>query len=237
MDFGQYTTLTRQSGLSREMQAIANNIANASTTGFRKEGLIFSEFVQAMDNAPSLSMANGSVRQTSFAQGALVETGSNLDLAIEGDGFFLLGTPDGPRLSRAGAFSPNEFGELVNPDGYQLLDAGQTPVFVPPDISAISIASDGTLSVNGDPQTQLGIFQAAEGTTLTREGGVLFSAEGEFEPVLGAKIMQGFLESSNVNPVGEISRMIEVQRAYELGQSFLDAEDERLRGLMQTLSR
>ena len=237
MDFGQYTTLTRQSGLSREMQAIANNIANASTTGFRKEGLIFSEFVQAMDNAPSLSMANGNVRQTSFAQGALVETGSNLDLAIEGDGFFLLGTPDGPRLSRAGAFSPNEFGELVNPDGYQLLDAGQTPVFVPPDISAISIASDGTLSVNGDPQTQLGIFQAAEGTTLTREGGVLFSAEGEFEPVLGAKIMQGFLESSNVNPVGEISRMIEVQRAYELGQSFLDAEDERLRGLMQTLSR
>ena len=90
MDVGQYTTLTRQNGLSREMQAIANNIANASTTGFRKEGLIFSEFVQALDNAPSLSMANGSVRQTSFARGALVETGSNLDLAIEGNGFLLL---------------------------------------------------------------------------------------------------------------------------------------------------
>ena len=125
----------------------------------------------------------------------------------------------------------------MNPDGYRLLDVGQTPVFVPPDTSAISIASDGTLSVNGDPQTQIGIFQAVEGTSLTREGGVLFSADGEFEPVFDSQVMQGFLESSNVNPVGEISRMIEVQRAYELGQSFLDAEDERLRGLMQTLAR
>ncbi|MFV2034962.1 MAG: flagellar hook-basal body complex protein, partial [Halocynthiibacter sp.] len=94
MENAVYATLTRQSGLLREFQIVANNIANISTTGFRKEGLLFSEYIQQMENgAPSLSMASANVRATNQIQGSLTQTGSPFDLAIEGDGFFLISTP------------------------------------------------------------------------------------------------------------------------------------------------
>lgn len=104
MDNTGYITLTRQSGLMREMQVIANNIANSATTGYRQEGLVFSEYVQAMRGGPSLSMGHGNVRETSFVQGALTQTGGTYDFAIEGDGFFLIQTPEGERVTRAGQF-------------------------------------------------------------------------------------------------------------------------------------
>ena len=131
MDVPGYTALTRQSGLMREMQAIANNIANASTSGFRREGVIFSEYVNRLDGAPSLSMARASARNIDLTQGELSDTGGSFDFAIEGEGFFLVETPRGNRLTRMGSFTPSAEGELVNPDGYRLLDQGGAPVFVP----------------------------------------------------------------------------------------------------------
>ena len=103
MESSGYVTLTRQTGLMREMRAIANNIANAATTGYRQEGLIFAEYVTRPGNGPSLSMVSANVRNTSMVQGGLTRTGGVLDLAIEGDGFFLIETPSGERLTRAPA--------------------------------------------------------------------------------------------------------------------------------------
>jgi len=237
MEAAGYTTLTRQNGLLREMQIVANNIANASTTGFKQQGLIFSEYVQRTNGGPSLSMASGNMRRTSLAQGALERTGAPLDLAIEGDGFFLVETPRGARLTRAGNFTTNAVGELVTSDGYRVLDPGGAPVFVPPDAGAIGVAADGTISANGRPLAQLGAVRPAEGTTLSREGGVLFRADGTLEPAPEARIVQGYLEGSNVDPVLQVARMVEVQRAYELGQSFLDAENERVREALRSMTR
>ena len=141
MDNAVYTTLNRQSGLMAEMRAVANNIANISTTGFRKEGVIFAEHVADLGRAePSLSMASAEGRLVNLAQGALTRTGGPFDLAIEGEGFFQIDTPDGPRLTRAGAFTPSPEGELVTPEGYRLLDLGGAPVFVPTS-SAISFSA------------------------------------------------------------------------------------------------
>ena len=109
-----YSTLSRQSGLMREMQTVANNIANAATTGYRQEDLIFSEHVRRIDGGSSMSMANANTRNTSMVQGTLTRTGGRFDLAIEGDGFFLIETPAGERLTRAGSFSPNAAGDLVD---------------------------------------------------------------------------------------------------------------------------
>lgn len=237
MENTTYTTLTRQVGLMREMQVVANNIANAATTGFRQEGVVFSEFVQPMPNGPSVSMATARVHDTSMAQGGLTQTGNSFDFAIEGDGFFLIETPQGERLTRSGSFSPSAEGDLVTNDGFRVLDAGGAPIFVPPTAKQIMAAADGTLSADGQPMAQIGIVQPADPLSMIREDGVMFDAQAGFEPVENPRVVQGFLEGSNVDPVGQIARMISVQRAYEMGQSFLDAENERVRSAIQTLMK
>lgn len=197
---------------------------------------MFSEYVNALGpDRNSLSMARASVRETLLTQGTLSQTGGTFDLAIEGDGFFLIETPAGQRLTRAGAFGPNENGDLVTPDGYPVLDAGGAPVFVPQGAGPIGIGPDGTISAAGQPIGQIGLVVPTDPNQMIREGGLMFDARGGFEPALDGRMLQGFLEDSNVNPILQISRMIEVQRAYELGQSFMDKEDERIRGVIQAI--
>ena len=237
MEAAGYTTLTRQAGLLREMRLIANNVANASTTGFRQEGVIFSEYVVRAGDGPSLSMANGNIGNTSFQQGALTATGGALDFAIKGDGFFLVETPRGERLTRAGTFTTNAVGDLITVDGNRVLDTGGAPIFIPPDAGEIGAAADGTLSANGRPLGQIGAVRPAGETELIREGGVIFRADGPLEAAPESQIVRGYLENANVDPVLQIARMIEVQRAYELGQNFLDAENERVRSALRSMTR
>ncbi|WP_299607891.1 flagellar hook-basal body complex protein [uncultured Tateyamaria sp.] len=237
MDSTGYITLTRQSGLMREMQIVANNIANSATSGYRQEGLVFSEYVQGIQGGASLSMGHGNVRQTSFVQGTLTQTGGTYDFAIEGEGFFLIQTPDGERLTRAGSFSPNGQGDLVTPDGYAVLDAGGAPVFIPPGVRSLSVSPDGTISADGAFVGQIGIVQPNDSASLIREGGVMFRADDGFEPSDTARMLQGFVEASNVDSIGQLARMIEIQRAYEMGQNFLDSEDERVRRAMDAMMK
>ncbi len=238
MDSIGYVALARQSGLKREMQVVAHNIANLSTTGFRREGVIFAEHVKALGrDEADLSMAHAHARSIDMTEGDLVRTGGGFDFAIRGAGFFTLDTPAGERLTRAGSFTPNEAGELVSPDGHRLLDAGGAPVFVPAQAGQIALSDDGTLSADGQPIARLGVVVPLVPETLRREGSALFATAEGVEPAPDARLMQGFLESSNVSPVLEIARMIEVQRAYELGQGFLEREDDRMRTVLQTLGR
>ena len=238
MDNATYATLTRQSGLMREMQVLANNIANASTTGFRREGVVFSEFVRKLDGMPSLSMARASARVIDLTQGTIAPTGGTFDFAIRGDGFFLIETPEGERLSRAGHFTPNADGDLVNPDGFRLLDAGGAPVAIPPGARDVQLARDGTLSADGEPVARIGLWAPADPLSLRHVAGTLFSADAPEPMDEGAgDLMQGHLEDSNTDPIAEVSRMIAVQRAYEMGQSLLDREDQRIRAVLQTLGR
>jgi flagellar basal-body rod protein FlgF len=238
MDNAIYAMITRQSGLLSELRAVANNVANANTDGFRAEGVIFSEYVSALgQDAPSLSMAAARVRETSFAAGSHGETGGPLDLAIAGDGFFMVATPQGDRLTRAGQFVQNAAGDIVTVEGHPVLDAGGAPLFVPPGATQIGIAPDGTVSADGQPLGQVGLFLPADPAGLTREDGVMFVAEGGVLPAEGATVAQGFLEGSNVNAVAEITRLITVQRAYEMGQNLLDREDARIRNVIQTVTR
>ncbi|WP_420585370.1 flagellar hook-basal body complex protein [Ruegeria sp.] len=232
-----YTTLSRQSGLMNEMRLVANNIANANTTGYRAQGLVFSEFVRDMPGNPSLSMARAEVRNTSLQQGLLTETGGQFDFAIEGDGFFMVETPSGNRLTRAGAFSPSADGDLVTMDGHRVLDSNGAPVFIPPDAASIDVGSDGTLSIEGQLLGQIGVYRVEDPKTLVREGSTQFRAEGAIDPVESPVVLHRFLEGSNVNAVEQVTRLVEIQRAYELGQSFLETEDERLRGALKALMR
>lgn len=237
MENAIYTGLTRQSGLMREMQVIANNLANISTTGFRREGVVFAEHVRRLEDAPSLSMARASARNIDLTEGDIARTGGTFDFAIRGPGFFLVETPAGERLTRAGHFTPNGEGDLVTMDGHRLLDEGGAPVFVPPGAGPVGLATDGTLSAGGVPVARIGLWLPADPVSLRHETGTLFSADAPEPMEDGGTILQFHLEGANVNPMSEIARMIEVSRAYELGQALLDREDERIRAVIQTLGR
>ena len=238
MDSAAFVTLNRQSGLLKELDTVANNIANMATNGYRREGVVFSEFVVSTGaDSTSLSMAHANARMSDMAQGALVQTDGAFDFAIEGPGFFLLATPSGDRLTRSGAFTPSAEGTLVAPDGATLLDAGGAPVFVPSDAARISLGADGTLSADGNPLAQIGLWEPTDPLAMTRAEGTRFDPGGAPVPVDNPRILQGFVERSNVDPVSEITRMIEVQRAYELGRTFLDREDERVRSAIKTIGQ
>lgn len=238
MESTGYIALSRQSGLLREMETVAQNIANASTTGYRREGIVFSEFVASTGrNSPSLSIGHANGRSTDLSQGALQQTNGTFDLAIEGEGFFLVATPEGDRLTRAGAFTPSSDGILVAPDGAALLDAGGAPVQVPAGVAKITVGADGTIAADGAPVAQIGLWRPGDPLQMTRSQGTRFSTGGQPVPIVEGRILQGFVEESNVNPIAELTRMIEVQRAYELGASFLDREDERVRGAIRTIGQ
>jgi flagellar basal-body rod protein FlgF len=236
MDASGYVTLSRQSGLLHQMDVIANNIANASTQGFRREGVVFSEFINRAGEAPSLSMGYGNTRVVDLQQAGMTQTRAPFDLAIEGEGFFMIATPAGQQLTRSGNFTPGPDGTLLTDDGHQVLDGGGSAIFVPPGARNVAVAQDGSVSADGVPLARIGLWKPTDPLSLTHQSGTRFSANG-IEPAEGATILQGYLEDSNVDPLQEVATMIAVQRAYELGQSFLDREDERARNVIQTLGR
>lgn len=238
MDLAGYVALTRQSGLAKELQSVANNIANLSTTGYRREGVIFAEEVRALPlEGGSVAMTAARARYTDELQGTLQETGGTLDLAVEGEGYFTVRTAQGDRLTRAGAFTRDMNGTVVSMDGHALLDEGGGEIVIPFEAKAVAVSADGTVSVDGAPVARIGLVRVEDATRLFREAGVLFRADEPPVPVEEGRVVQGFLEQSNVSPVAEMARMVEVQRAYEYGQKLLDGEDERIRLVVRTLGQ
>jgi len=238
MDNPSYISLSRQSGLLKELSVIANNMANANTTGFKREGAIFTEFVNATGSSQSahnpresLSMGRLGAHVSHFESGELRSTGGSLDVAIDGEGFFLIEAPQGQRLTRAGHFLTNNEGTLVNPDGLAVLDDAGGQIQIPQEVNQLNIGRDGIISADGIELGKLGIVTAIP-QDLSREGENLWQANNGYVPVEIPQIIQGFLEDSNVQPVAEIARMIEVQRYYDAGQKLLDIENDRIKSVI-----
>lgn len=232
----QYLAVNRQRGLSAELTGIANNIANLSTPGYRREGVAFSEFVVATGGGDSLSMADMNVRFSDARSGTVERTGGTYDLALVGEGFFQVASPGGPRLTRAGAFLRTADGLLATQSGAPVLDVSGAPVTIPADAGSVTVGQDGTISAGGRPVAQLAVVTARD-LDLDRDGRTEFSSRGAVDPAQDYSVIQGALERSNVDAVHELARMIEVTRAYERMQSLIDGEDERVRSTLETLAR
>ena len=237
MSNANYIVLSRQSGLMKELNSIANNIANADTQGFRREGYMFSEYVRALEGpSESISQTNVAGRFFDPQTGGLSETGAPFDIAINGEGFFAVETPRGERLTRAGSFTLNNAGELTTPEGFAVLSESGGPIAIPAGADKVTFAPDGSIAVDGAPLDKIGVFTAPP-TALAREGANLFSTTVEKVAVEDPRVAQGFVEDSNVDPVVEIARLIEVQRAYELGQKLLEDENDRISKTIDTVGR
>jgi flagellar basal-body rod protein FlgF len=224
MGSGYYAACTALASRLQELDTIANNLANSSTVGFRAEKDVFSSVLAdagsssgaALDQAiNSYGILSGTtVDQT---QGALQKTGNDLDMAIEGRGYFVVQTAAGQMYTRNGAFSVSADHQLVTASGDPVIgDTG--PITMMP--GPVSVGPDGTISSNGAVTGHLKIVQFAPGTQLTSEGGTNYSAPPNSDlPATDSMVRQGMLESSNVNPISDMVELINAQRSAGMMQS------------------
>jgi flagellar basal-body rod protein FlgF len=217
MQDGLYVALSAQIALERRLTTIADNVANASTVGFRATGVKFEDVVTGLGDK-SVSFASTGDTYLSPAAGSLRETGNPFDFAVKGDAWFGIETPVGTVVTRDGRFSMLETGQLVTIEGYPVLDAGGAPIQLDPRNGPLEASADGALRQNGQLVGALGLFNFTPGPNFTRYGNSGIVPPGAPDPIVdridvgGA---QGFVEASNVNPMLELTRLIAVQRAFE----------------------
>ena len=220
---GLYVALSSQIALEKRLNTIADNVANASTVGFRATGVKFEDVVSGLDDK-ALSFVTSGDTYISNTNGPLRETGNPFDFAVKGNAWFGIETPGGTVMTRDGRFTLTENGELVSIEGYPVLDAGGAPIQLDPRNGPPRAGADGSLRQGDNLVGALGLFNFDPGPNFVRFGNSGIVPSGEPEPVvdrLDAGVVQGFLEESNVNPVLEITRLIMVQRAFENGAAMI----------------
>ena len=238
METPSYVALSRQTALVRQMDVVANNLANVATPGFKAEAEVFTTVPirsQTFGLPQKLAYVQDFATARDYSPGPMNPTGNDLDMAIQGNGFFVVQTANGIRYTRFGHFQLNAAGQLVTQQGDPVL-AGGAPVTIDPDDGPVQVAGDGTISAD---RTQQGNAQVVYGKldvvdfqdrgTLKPEEGVMFTTDAPPIQVEKPAIVQRMLEQSNVQSVKELTTMIWVQRSYEAVQKFIDAEDDRMK--------
>lgn len=237
MEASTYVGLSGQLALDRRLATIANNVANAGTAGFRTEGVHFGTVMSATSPFRTEFAAAGGQHVDSHG-GGFVKTGNPLDVAVQGNGYIAIATPQGTAYTRDGRMQMLPSGDLVSLNGHPILDVSGSPLTADPRGGPIDIGRDGMIRQGGNQVGAIGLFAADLGKGYSRYENSSFLLESEPEPVAdltGNGLVQGFIEESNVNPVVEITRLIAVQRAFEAVSSSMEQRDASLRDTIQTL--
>ena len=233
MDNSFMVGLSAQQVLQQRMDVTANNLANMTTAGFKTEQLVMRKLSEkpaaASDNPTEIAFVDAWMLQRDFSTGPLEATSNPLDLAIEGEGFFAVQTKDGEAYTRDGRFALNDLGQVITHNGDLVLGDGG-PITTNPSGGPISISREGTISQDG---AEVGAFRTVAFDTpggLEKIGASLWRATDEApRPPQNSRIAAGFVEGSNVNPVAELTAMIEISRTYE-AVSRMIAQSDQLRG-------
>jgi flagellar basal-body rod protein FlgF len=242
--------LSRQMVLERQMDVVANNVANVNTNGYKADKSLFAEYLKSgahednfigKDRNVSYVLDSGTFKD--FSQGPTEQTKNPLDVAIDGGGFLAVQTPAGERYTRDGALQINNQGQLVTAGGNPVLGNSGPIVFQPTDHD-VSIAADGTVTVLeginriDSVRGKLRLVSFAQAQALLKDGSNLYSAGAgtAAQPDIASKVRQGFVEKSNVNSVTEMSRMIEVTRTYTQISNLLQQQSDLHKSAIQQLA-
>jgi flagellar basal-body rod protein FlgF/flagellar basal-body rod protein FlgG len=230
--------------MQRELEVVANNIANLNTTGFKSDGSIFQEDLMPVarergftGNDARVSFVQDRATWQDFSQGPIQQTGNTLDVAIDGPGFLTVQTPRGERYTRNGALQINAKDELVTNEGYQVLGDGGPIVFQPQDRD-ITIGRDGSIAVPAGARGTLRLVNFAQPQQLQKDGTSTFMAPAGVapQPATSVHVMQGAIEKSNVRGVLEMTRMIDVTRTYSIVANMLQQQSDLRKSAIQQLS-
>jgi flagellar basal-body rod protein FlgF len=239
-----YIGLSQQVALQRQMEVTANNIANMSTPGYKAQNVMFMEYMNKAQGATTGNASLDMVKQVwdvgtyrDNATGAMQMTSNKLDFAVEGEGYFSVQTAEGVKYTRDGSFSLNDRREIVTKSGHPVIGDGG-PIVVPEDAHSISMTPNGEISTENGPIGRLSLSTFENPQKLKATGDNLFvAADGDAKPMTDGKVVQGALEMSNVNPVLEMNRMIDILRNYQATQKMLMEDHSRIRNAIQKLTQ
>jgi flagellar basal-body rod protein FlgF len=233
MDTATYVATSRLVAQQRAMDVLGDNIANSGTPGFKAERVLFSDWLARQQGAQpprggqTIAYTQDRATYRELEPGSVSHTGNPLDIAITGDGFFTVGAPQGPRLTRAGRFGLMPDGTIADGAGNALLDTNGKPLKVAQADSRITIAGDGTVRSENGQIGKIGIVKPADPMRLQAEGGRLARADTPTAPVAAPKIVQGAVEESNVQPIVEMTRMMTGLREFQFVSQFVQGESDR----------
>jgi flagellar basal-body rod protein FlgF len=238
MQNGLYVSLSAQISLERRLDTIAANIANANTPGYRVDGVTFAtELAKAGDsNVSFVSEGDGYISRSS---GPLITTGNPLDMAIQGNGWFAMKSPGGAMFyTRDGRMTMNENGDLISMTGAAVLDAAGAPIQLDPSAGAPAIERDGMITQKGRQVGAVGLFSLPENAKLTRAGNSGVMSDKRGDPILDFRsnsVVQGAIEGANVDPVREMTRLIEVTRTFDGVTNGVTQTENSLQDAIKTL--
>ncbi|MGA3002699.1 MAG: flagellar basal-body rod protein FlgF [Acetobacteraceae bacterium] len=245
MDTTTYVALAAQTALQKELETVANNVANANTAGFKADRSFFESFLEPLDGpGGGVSFVEDAATYIDQASGPIEVTGNPLDIALDGQGYLAVATAVGTEYTRNGHFRVGPDGTLVDADGRTVLGVDGSPIQMPDGFEDPEIRNNGDLkvTVNGRQQdvAQIGVFRPTSPNLIRKAGdGLLTAPQSEMQPISpddgGARIVQGSIEGSTVQPMKEIANMTELTRAYERLQTMLQNESDRERKMIDTL--
>jgi flagellar basal-body rod protein FlgF len=245
MDTTTYVALAAQVALQKELETVANNVANANTAGFKADRPFFESYIEPLDGpGGGVSFVQDAATYIDQNSGPIEVTGNPLDIALDGDGYLAVATAQGTEYTRDGRLHVGPDGTLTDASGRSVLATDGSPIQMPDGFQDPEIKNDGHLkvTVNGRQQdvAQIGVFGSSNPNTVRKGGdGLLTALQSEMQPTSpddgGARIVQGSVEGSTVQPMKEIANMTELTRAYERLQTMLQNESDRERKMIDTL--
>ncbi|HXP73275.1 MAG TPA: flagellar basal-body rod protein FlgF [Stellaceae bacterium] len=237
MNDASSVALSAQLAVLHQTDVIANNLANLSTTGFKAQHVAFTQYLsQTSDGTPiSYVQEAGTARDPS--EGPITQTSNPLDIAIRGDGYFTIQTPLGERFTRNGHFQLDADRQIVTSQGYPVLSDNGSPVVIPDGSGEITIGADGSVSTNQGSVSKIGIVSFPDQQAMTETAGGLYTTAQVPQPATDAKLMQGSIEGSNVEPIIEITRLLSAERNVDYAKTFINAEATQVSNAIDRLGK
>ena len=241
MDIPTSIAASRLVAQERAMDVTANNLANANTPGYKLARVQFSDWlskqtgVDAPRGGKTIAYVQDRATWHDYQAGALTQTANPLDLAITKDGFFTVDTKNGPRLTRDGRFGLMPDGRLADASGNSVLDTNGKPIQFSPNDTHITIAGDGTVSTENGQLGKIAVSTVTNPMQLVPEGGTLYRADAALSAVAAPGIVQGAVEGSNVQPVLEVTRMMQDVRSFQFVSQLVQSEADRQQSAIDKL--